>query len=65
MTLPLNFSLETSAQNLLSLTRPSLQILGKTHTGVFPMFGFLVNSLKTKIFITPEPVMILTVMILT
>ena len=29
--------------NLVSLTRPSLQILGKTHNGVFSVSGFLVN----------------------
>ena len=37
-----NTSLET---NLVSLIRPSLQILGKTHTDVFPISGFLVNPL--------------------
>ena len=36
-----NILLETFVTNLVSLTRPSLQILGKTQTGVF--FGFLVN----------------------
>ena len=32
-------------RNLVSLTRPSLQILGKIQTGVFPISGFLVNPL--------------------
>ena len=39
------FSLETLVPNLASLTCPSLQILGKTQTGVFPISGFLVNHL--------------------
>ena len=46
--------------SLVSLTGSSLQILGKTGTGVFPISGFLVNHLYKKIVITPEPVMILT-----
>ena len=41
---------KTFVPNLVSITCPSLQILGKTHTGVFPISGFLI----------PEPVMILT-----
>ena len=40
-----NISLETLVPNLMSLTRPSLQILGKTQTGVFLISGFLVNPL--------------------
>ena len=52
--------LETFVPNLVSLTRLSLQILGKTHTGVFPISGFLVNPLYKKLVITTEPVMILT-----
>ena len=40
-----NISLETSVPNLVSLTCPSLQILGKTQTGVFLISGFLVNPL--------------------
>ena len=38
-------SIETFASNLLSLTRPSLQMLGETQTGVFPISEFLVNPL--------------------
>ena len=34
-------SLRTSVPNLVSLTRASLQILGKTQTWVFPISGFL------------------------
>ena len=45
-----NFVLETSVSNLVSLTRSSLQILGKTQTGVFPIL---------KIVLSPEQVMIL------
>ena len=40
-----NILLETFVPNLLSLTFPSLQILGKTQAGVFPISGFLVNPL--------------------
>ena len=40
--------------NLVSLTCPSLQILGKTQTGVFPISRFLPNLLLNKIAITPE-----------
>ena len=47
-----NFLLETSLPNLVSLTRPSLQILDKTKP--FPISRFLVNLLYTKIFITPD-----------
>ena len=39
--------------NLVLITRLSLQILGKTQTEVFLIFGFLVKP-----FITPETVMI-------
>ena len=46
--------------NLVSTTRPSLQILGKTQTVVFPISGFLGNPLSKKIVIIPEPVKILT-----
>ena len=46
--------------NLVSITRPSLQILGKTQTWVFLISGFLVSPLQKKIVIIPEPVMILT-----
>ena len=52
-----NILLDTFLPNLVSLPRPSLQILGKTQMGVFPISGFLVNPLQTKIVITPEPVM--------
>ena len=41
---------------LVSLTYPSLQILDKIKTGVFPISRFLFNPLLTKIAITPEPV---------
>ena len=34
--------------NLVSLTRPSLQILDEIQTGVFPISGFLVKSLINK-----------------
>ena len=37
--------LETFVSSLIPIPRPSLQILGKTQTGVFPISGFLVNSL--------------------
>ena len=30
--------------NLVALTRPSLQIFGKTQTGVFPISGFMVKE---------------------
>ena len=44
-----------------SITRPRFQILGKTQTVVFPISGFLVNSLGKEFFVIPEkPVMILT-----
>ena len=45
--------------NLLFLARRSLHILSKTQTGVFPISGFLVNSLQKEIVIPPEPVMLL------
>ena len=41
--------LETFVPNLVFLTRPSLQILGKTQTGVFSISGFLVNPYKKKL----------------
>ena len=44
-----NISLETSVPNLVSLTHPSLQILGKTQTGVFPISRFLLNPLQKKL----------------
>ena len=47
-------------RNFVSLNRPTLQILGKTQTGVFPISGFLVNHLYKKIVRTPAPVTILT-----
>ena len=47
--------------NLVFLTHPSLQILGKTQTGVFQISGFLVNPLRKKIAITPEPVNVLNI----
>ena len=40
-----NISSETFVPSLVSLTRPSLQILGKTQTGIFLTFRFLVNPL--------------------
>ena len=40
-----NILLETSVPNLVSITYPSLQILGKTQTGVFLISRFLVNPL--------------------
>ena len=40
-----NFSLDTFVPNLVSLTQLSLQILGKTQTGVFLISGFLVMPL--------------------
>ena len=52
--------LDTFLPNAVCITRPSLQILGKTQTGVFPISGSLVNPLLKKIAIIPEPVMILT-----
>ena len=46
--------------NLVSLTRPNHQILGKNQTEIFQISGFLVNPSETKIAITPQTVMILT-----
>lgn len=43
-----NFLLKSSMQNWVSLTHLSLQILGKTQTGVFLIFQFLVKSPKTE-----------------
>ena len=37
--------LETFVPNFVSLTNPSLQILGKAQMGVFPIYEFLVNPL--------------------
>ena len=34
--------------NLVSLTRPRLQLLGKTQKGVFPIFNILIKSLINK-----------------
>ena len=45
------FLWETFAPNLIFITRPSLQILGKTQTRVFSISEYLVNPLQTKIFI--------------
>ena len=42
----INFLLETFMPNLVSLTCPSLQILDRTQTKVFPIFEFLVKSLN-------------------
>ena len=55
-----NISLEKFVPNLVSLTRPSLQILNNTQTGILPISGFLDNPLKTKLVTTPEQAMILT-----
>ena len=52
--------LPNSLPNLVSRTHSSLQILGKTQTGVFPISKLMVNPLKMKTFIVPKPVMILT-----
>ena len=46
--------------NLVSLGRPSLQILGKNSDGGIPISGFLDSPLQKKTVITPEPVMIWT-----
>ena len=40
-----NILSETFMPNFVSITRPSLQILGKTQTLVFPISEFLVNPL--------------------
>ena len=48
----------TFVPNVVSLTCSILQILVKSHMGVFLISGFLVNLLLKKIIITPEPVMI-------
>ena len=40
-----NTSLKTFVPNWASLTYPSLQTLGKTQTGIFPISRFLVNIL--------------------
>ena len=40
-----NFSLPTFVPNLLLLTQSSLQIWGKTQTGLLPISGFLVKPL--------------------
>ena len=55
-----NFSLETLTPNLVALSRPSLQILDKTLTVVFLIYGRLIKPLINKIVITPQTVMILT-----
>ena len=52
--------LQTFVPSLVSLPHPSLQTLGKTQTWFFPISGFLVNPLRIKIVITPEPETILT-----
>ena len=52
--------LESFVPNLVFFTWPSLLILGKTLTRVFPISGFPVNPFYKEIVITPEPVMILT-----
>ena len=39
--------------NLVSLTHPSLQILGKTQTGVFPISDFRISSDDTDIKLGP------------
>ena len=44
-----NILLETFLPNLVSLTHPSLQILSKTQTEVFPISGFWAHSRKLKI----------------
>ena len=44
-----NILLEMFVLKLVFLTRPNLQILGKTQTGVFPISGFLVNPYKMKL----------------
>ena len=49
-----NIFLEKFVPNLLSLTCPSLKILGKTQTGAFPISRFMVNLTLKKIFITPK-----------
>ena len=41
-------SSEIFVPNLVSLTRLSLQIFGKTQIGVFPISGFLVKKLTTE-----------------
>ena len=51
--------LETFVPNFVFITHLSLQILGKTQTGVVLIYGFLVNPLSKEIVITPEPGMIL------
>ena len=43
-----NFSLETFMPNLVSLTCPSLEILGKNQTRLLPVPWFLVRSLVSK-----------------
>ena len=48
-----NILLETFLPTLVPLTHFSLQILGKTNTGVFRISGFLVNPLWKEIFIAP------------
>ena len=52
--------LEMFVVNLVFLTHPCLQILGKTQTRILPISGFLFNPVLKEIVITPEPVMILT-----
>ena len=42
---------ETFVPDLIFITRPSLQILGKTQARVFSISEYLVNPLQTKIFI--------------
>ena len=52
-----NILLETFVPNLVSVTRPSLQILREIQTGVFVFSGLLVNPLQKKIAITPQQMM--------
>ena len=55
-----NILLQTFVRNLVFLASPSLQIMSKTQTGVFPISRYLVNPLSKVIVINPEPVMIMT-----
>ena len=54
-----NILFEKYVSNLVSLTRFSLQILGKSQSGVSPISGFMSNPLQKKT-VTLELVMILT-----
>ena len=52
-----NMLLKTFVPSIVSESQPSLQVLKKAQTWMFPIFGFLINALQIKIPITRERVM--------